>query len=189
MTEIQVAPFVLALLAFQSADAPGVQDKPKGEHGILVAQGEGYFIHALRYPRSDEAETVARVHGGWKVLHTGVRDGAMNVLFTSGSFERPTRRISYQNVRIVGIACDSKRLYLVSWRAKSWDGPLVGAQTAERTEWRLHVYQRENGQERASVSLKSVDLEFAPKETIEKGPITLVEGGVEILGTKHSFPD
>lgn len=157
----------------------------KREEAVLIARGEGSLIHALAHPRERFTPSV-----GIRLLHTNLDDGAMQVLTTSGSTAIPTRRISYSNVRIMGVAFDEKRLYVALWTASSMDRPLAASQPARHAQWTLEVYDRKSGRRLDTAGLKDEVNEPAPDaETLEKGPISLVRGGVEVFGKTRLFPD
>ena len=103
----------------------------------------------------------------------------------TGVVAQPTRRVSYNETRIVGIVVDKARMYVAVWRsgrifnlrAKRLGGSLS-----------LSVFWLEDGSRIDDVALpmKAVPAKV-PAETIEAGPLQSREYGVSLFGQTYRY--
>ncbi len=152
---------------------------------MLVHADASCFVHAL--PAFPEADLVERVvHPGLMLLHTARASGEMTVLArTTGTMAISTRRISYVQTRILGIAADAERLYVLAWSVRAWDKPPDRDAPVEGGRYELRAFRLADGKALRAPALKPEGLpKGAPPETLEHGPLRLVEGGVECYGTR-----
>jgi hypothetical protein len=98
----------------------------------------------------------------------------------TGTAAISTRRISFQTTRIAGVAADAERLYVLIWAGRAYDKPPEEGHDVLRTFW------LEDGAALWAPLLKTPPTE-APAETLEKGPLRLVEGGVEVHGARATY--
>ena len=146
------------------------------------ARGEDYFVHVVPATKWHPTHIARRVPTGWSaVMPTDRRSGAMKCLLESGTFEVPTRRISYVQVRLLGVVADEHRLYVASWNSgRIFDRAPGPWDKLESGFYRLQVFRLADG---ASLGTKAVTEgvpEIAPLEQSGAGPLELVEGGVKL---------
>jgi hypothetical protein len=157
---------------------------------VLVHSDAACFVHALRAMPEVSRERFARaVDAGLALVHTARASGEMVVLVpATGTVEVNTRRISYGVTRIVGVAADRERLYVLLWTARAYDAPPDAGATVEGGSYRLHASWLADGSALAAPALGADGLpKAAPVETVEAGPLRLVEGGVECYGTRALY--
>lgn len=81
---------------------------------VLIARGAGYLIHGILYPSSYRGWQTGPDSGGVQILHTRQPSGEMRVLVASGTTSEPTRRVTVYHSRVVGIAADRARLFVLA---------------------------------------------------------------------------
>jgi hypothetical protein len=212
MLRAWLAGLVVAGVVGIAGAAPAPPAPPGGNakdpnSAVLVLKGKDFFIHALPAAleerlrmmwgrRLDEARITTLV-----LLHTSTSSGEMKRLMSSGSSSHPgpPRGMSWthhQQVRIAGIAADSQRLYVLRWLA--FGSTLEGDgfnPTLENGRYRLAVFRPGDGKQLHDIEVKGAevakpkkgDRRPPPEETVGKGPLRLVEGGVSCLGVRLLF--
>jgi len=147
---------------------------------VLVLASDSCFVHAV--PAAPGAGSLERVlESGHTLLHTVRDSGKMTVLVPpTGTVAISTRRISCQTTRIAGVAADAERLYVLVWMGHAYDKPPEEGVYALRTFW------LEDGAALWAPLLKTAPTK-APAETLEKGPLRLVEGGVEVYEARATY--
>ena len=156
---------------------------------LLVHADACCFVHALPAAHAPEKHVGRVVDPGLVILHT-VRDtGEMAVLVpATGTVAVSTRRISFRQTRILGIAADTERLYVLTWTVRVWDRPPERDAAVEGGSYVLRTYWLADGRALAAPALEAEGLpKGAPPETPEKGPLRLVAGGVECFGTRANY--
>jgi len=167
---------------------------------VLIAKGKDFFIHALPadrglFPRRVKVEPrfpemVEEGVRGLVVVHTSLATGDMKILTAGGqsTWRGPPMGIDriYHNVtRVVGIAADSERLYVLLWDDLSeW---VVGERG--KRGYRLQIFRVSNGALLHTLALKEGDFPKDPpsQETAEKGPLQLRGDGVACFGVTFEF--
>src|SRR5262249_2206220 len=106
-----------------------------------------------------------------------------------GTWSVPTRRISYQQTRLVGVTADAERLYVLVWHSgRVFDRPPRLDEEAVKGTYRLSVYWLADSSKIAERDLTGREVPAkAPKETTGKGPLTVADGTVSCYGTKFQF--
>ena len=174
----------LVLLVFAS------QALSANEDPVLLEKHEDCFVHALRaWPaRGDHVERlVARGHS---LLHTARATGKMTRLVpATGTVAINTRRISYRVTRVLGVAADAKRLYVVLWSSgRIFDAPPAQGAAVKGGRYALRVFWLADGSELSSPPLGPGGLPAAaPEPSLGAGPLKLVPGGVSCFGTKARY--
>ncbi len=153
---------------------------------VLVHKSDSSFVHALR-TGGDGTLLERVVEPGCMLLHTVRTSGEMTVLVPpTGTLAINTRRISYVTTRILGIAADAERLYVLFWSGHAFDKPPGPADG----RFELRTFWLADGAALRAQILKAEGLQNEiPAETLEKGPLRLVEGGVEAYGTRATFKE
>jgi hypothetical protein len=127
----------------------------------------------------------------------------MKCLVSTRTVEAPTRRISFHQTRLVGLACDAERLYAVVWSSgRVYDRPPHPGGPFKGGSYSLHAFWLADGTSLGETWLLkepgkspvsrpnavAVELpDLAPQETLEKGPLELVEQGVACYGLDFEF--
>ena len=173
-------------LAARPLGSPDGQERPPK----LVAKAKGTLIHAVPYPHGVELRGVSDAPGGILLLHTRTESGEMKQLLATGTFTYPTRRQSWSHSRIVGIAADDERLYVLVWATRGYDRvPPPEQMAGERATYTLSVFRLADGElvhrgTPDTLNSKPVQPGAPPAEVLEKGPLELVKGGVKIDGVE-----
>src|SRR5688572_27888304 len=137
---ILVAPTALAA---RPLVGPEGQERPPK----LVARAKGTLVHAVPYPHGGEGRGVSDAPGGILLLHTRAETGEMKQLLASGTFAYPTRRQSWSHSRIVGIAADDERVYVLVWATRGYDRvPPPEQMPGERATYTLNVFRLADGE-------------------------------------------
>jgi hypothetical protein len=171
------APFVLA--------EDGTPEKP-----VLVHADAACFVHALRAAPDTSAGRFERVvAAGRALVHTVRATGEMTVLVPpTGVVAISTRRASFKVERILGVAADKERLYVLSWTGRAWDRPPAPDAPLAEGRHALRVFWLADGEALKTPVLDAAGLpKEAGPETLEKGPLRLIETGVECFGTRASY--
>ena len=168
-----------------------VADDGKPPKPPLVHIDAACFVHALRGAPEVSGGVVERVTGpGHLLLHVVRATGEMTVLVpATGTVAVNTRRISFHQTRILGVAADTERLYVLMWSSgRVFDKPPDPDALAEGGIFELRTFWLADGQPLAAPKLSAEGLpKGAPPETVEKGPLQIVKGGVECYGTRAAY--
>jgi hypothetical protein len=171
-----------ALLAKETVK-PEAPAKP-----ILLLQEKDYFVHAVPgVPLQSDGWVFP---GGLRLLHTLKGTGEMRILATSGtqaSRDEMSRalRVHYVETRFLGIASDAERFYVVTWKGNLTS---PAKEPVKGGEYRLLVFWLADGSQLADLALTGKGLpEAAPKETTDKGPLTVHAEDVTCCGLSVSI--
>ncbi len=182
----------------------------------LLVKGDGYAIHALAGAITTDAFLHRPIGGGISLIHTDLESGRMSILFSSGVWEVPTRRISYSRTSLLGAAVDDERLYVAAWQSgRVFDEPPSPWAQPKGGQYVLSVHRLTDGKaiyhdaidnsdegprrprgdalEEAARQLSAGDLsalwtvgENGMKPT-EAGNVKLIKGGVSVFGHHYTF--
>ncbi len=168
--------FALLPAALAAADDPA-----------LLVKTKACFVHALPAwpaPTGDHVERV--VARGHEPLHTARSSGKMTRLLPiTGTVAINTRRISYRVTRILGIAADAERLYVLRWASgRLFDRPPTEGEAIPGGRFELRVFWLGDGTELATRALGAAGWPAAaPEASLGKGPLTKVTDSVSCFGT------
>jgi len=194
---------VLLAAASASLAGPPPLEKPLASKPLLLAKGQDYLVHGIVYPlHDDQARFRTPQWAGCVVLHTKPSTGEMKGLVSTGTIEVPSERVSYHQTRILGVACDAERLYIVTWfSGRIWDHPPPPGQRLADGGYSLQVFWLADGTPSYGANLVPptpmpirepvvavVSLpDTAPQETLEKGPLKPIGKGVACYGVAFEF--
>jgi hypothetical protein len=200
---LKLAAAIILATASASLAGPPPLEKSQASKPLLLAKGKDYLIHGIVYPlHDDQARFRTPQWTGCVILYTKPSTGEMKSLVSTGTIEIPTERVSYHQTRILGVACDPERLYVVTWfSGRIWDHPPQPGQRLGDGGYSLQVFWLADGTSTYSAGLLAptpmplrepvvavVSLpEIAPQETLEKGPLKLLEKGVACYGVAFGF--
>ncbi|HKC66327.1 MAG TPA: hypothetical protein VKB86_21975 [Pyrinomonadaceae bacterium] len=177
----------LAMVAFVP-DARAQEQSGRPDGAVLIAKGPGYLIHqfAGSVRPSDFVESV--VKPGLTIAYTSVETGEMKWLCVSGTFGTRQRRQIFYSTRIIDLAQDAERLYVLVWES----GPMIypnGPTEPDKQGYSLQVFWKSDGSQIHATALKSKEglARGVPEEGTGLGVLKLVEGGVECFGEKIRF--
>jgi hypothetical protein len=154
----------------------------------LVLKGKHCFIHALPFAPEPTRLRADFLPTGLQLLHTLSETGEMRLLLTSGTRETvgPERalRLHYTQTRIVGVAGDADRLYVVTWTSSDLrDPPSSTADRIKGGSYRLDVFWLVDGSQLTELQLTSKALpETSPRETTDNGSLEVGEKEVTCYG-------
>jgi hypothetical protein len=172
-------------LAFPLLCAAALADVEKP---ALIHSDAGCFVHALRAPPDASGYVERVVASGRAILHTARATGDMAVLVpATGVVAISTRRLSFRVTRILGTAADEERLYVLVWSGRAWDRPPAPDAPIEGGRYELRAFWLADG---APLEVPSLDTGLpkdAPPETLERGPLRLVQRGIECYGTRAAY--
>ena len=194
----------ILLAAASSSLAARAPQQPSRTLPVLIAKGDDYLIHGTSYPfLDDQTRFHARPWGGCAILYTRPSTGEMKALVSTGTVERPTERISFHQTRLLGVACDAERLYAVVWSSgRVFDHPPHPGQPTKGGSYSLHVFWLADGTSlgetwllkepgKSPVSRPNVVAaelpDSAPQETLEKGPLKLIDNGILCYGVALEY--
>jgi len=163
------------------------------EEPVLLVKNAACFVHAIAaWPAlPDRGARFERVvAGGHALLHTSRETGKMvRLVEATGTVAVNTRRISFLVTRLVGVAADADRLYVVLWRSgRIFDRPPEEDAPADGGTYELRVFWLADGSALRAPVLGPDGLpEAAPPESLGKGPLHVVAGGVDCFGKKVRY--
>lgn len=174
----------LVLLVFASPAFSANEDP------VLLEKHKDCFVHALpAWPaRGDHVERL--VERGHSLLHTSRATGKMTrMVAATGTVAINTRRISYRVTRILGVAADAERLYVVRWSSgRIFDAPPAKGAAVKGGRYELRVFWLADGSRLSAPPLAPGGLpSAAPQPSLEAGPLKLVPGGVSCFGTSARY--
>jgi hypothetical protein len=194
MTTLALGLLASALLAA----APEPAADPKPGQPIVVAKGDGFVVHTL-----GEANVALALIGQQPataplILHTALPSGRLTVLFRSGTtvgFPIPMgiNRIPYSQTRVVGVAADTERLYVLVWSAewKVLDRGGAGAEVKPPASdaYAVRVFWLADGSEVGSFAVGGEKRpKTVPRESMEAGPLAVEKaGGVSVYEETFRF--
>lgn len=157
--------------------------EPAAANPVLIAKGKGCAYHVL----AGTAGIYRRmVLGGQQLLHTNLETGDMRILFAAETRVIPTRRESYEQTAIIGLAHDGQRLYLAT--AKTGRYFEADGRDAKFHPHLLRVFWLADG---SLIHERSFPPETrpasAPQPSLGRGPLSLIDNGVTVYGTKIVF--
>ena len=153
--------FVLFLLSVVLLPVGLAQERGQGRRSVvrIVAQGEGHLVHAVTYSKGSPGEHFSGPAGGVVLIWTSPEEGRTRRLATTGTFAIPTRRISYEFSRLLGLATGEGRLYLATLEGRAWDrSPRMVPVGAEHVLW---VFDLASGEQLAKRVIGSLEAEQA----------------------------
>lgn len=174
-------------------------DKPKV---TLVAKTPEAFLSYL--PLIDPDQWFRSNREGGSLLYTSRETAQMKVLLTSATWSDHRRRQTYFQTRILGVAADNQRIYVLAVsvaqmdrrpeqlnKPMNLDTPEAGkSQRPARATFTLNVYRLKDGELLASQELKGDRLpKSVTAETTGVGPLSLIKNGVEVYGVKLEFDE
>jgi hypothetical protein len=110
----------------------------------------------------------------------------MKVLAITGTWVGAERVRLFHQIRIVGIASDAERLYVLSWNSGQTRNP--PGEAATEGHYSLQTFWLAEGARIYAWPLTGSDVPAAaPAETTDKGPLQLTGNGVSCYGTTVSF--
>jgi hypothetical protein len=159
------------------------------EKPVLVHADAVCFVHALRaMPDAPDSHVERVIEPGLVLLHTTRSTGEMSVLVrTTGVVAISTRRVSFRVARILGVAADAERLYVLVWTGRAWDKAPARDALVDDGRYELRAFWLADGSPLAAPRDVEGLPKAAPPETLEKGLLRLVEDGVECGGTRAVY--
>jgi hypothetical protein len=165
------------------------------ETGQLVVKGKDFLIHAfgkLKRPgQSDFPATTTSSESGVMLVHTSFATGKMTVLARGGSasWRGPPMgldRIYYAEAGVLDYRADKERLYVLHYSLKiEGRSGFVMRGDLRNCAFRLLVFRLEDGKQLHALEVKRP--EKAPGEKSDKGPLRLIERGVEVFEAPFEF--
>jgi len=180
------------LVLLFSACAPFLCDEPGAEPSggpVLLACGDDFTISAFEGAVKNDAGGNRLVEPGVVIFHTDRKTGKSTWLIRTGTFEVPTRRVSYSVSRLLGLCQTDTHLAAAVYVApRVWTRPPIDP-PADVGAYRLVVFEKATGRKTSDVvlDLPNGPPERVPEETIGLGVIRETERGYVILGTH--FPE
>lgn len=158
---------------------------------VLVARTDAVFVHAVCTARdSGEVEPWVRRSDGYLLLHTNRKTGEMKHLIPdTGTVAIPTVRQSYVQTRMVGVAADTERLYVLLWTSgRIFDRPPERDAPVEGGRYELRVFWLADGSRIAAPGLDPEKWpKTAPPEVTNAGPLKLAKDGVDCYGVTARY--
>jgi hypothetical protein len=163
---------------------------------IVLAKGKGFIVHGL------PGRTVALVRPDppppAALLHTALPSGKTRTLLRTGTtvgvpVPMAIDRYPITQKRLVGVAADGERLYVLVWSA-TWKyedfagkGLVIG-KAPESDAYALSVYWLEDGTDLGGIALRGAKRpKTVPAETLDKGPLAVKDGTVAAYGQTFRF--
>lgn len=194
MTTLALGLFAPTL--FAAAPEPAVDPKP--DQPVVVAKGGGFVVHALGGAAAAPALLAQQPATDTLILHTALPAGRLTVLYRSGtSIGTPIpmgiNRIPCSQSRVVGVAADTERLYVLVWSAewRALDRGGVGKEMKppESDAHAVRVFWLADGSEVGSFGVGGEKRPKAvPRESTEAGPLAVEKAGVvSVYGEAFRF--
>ncbi|MHB1038157.1 MAG: hypothetical protein ACYC35_27480 [Pirellulales bacterium] len=162
------------------------------EPPALLVQGQEYFVHSFT---GASGSTDRLLFPGVTISHVSRKTGKMQFLVNTGVFSLATARRAYLISRVIGIAHDTQRLYVLTWEISQDDQP---PPISDRGQVRFHVFRLADGSLvmdiplRAGVALtpgvQPTNLPTGvPESNMKSGPIEMRRDGVACYGIRFTF--
>ena len=188
---------LLATVVLPGTTRPSA-DSDRGQPA-LVAKGDGFVIHALGGASGAFALFSPQPPTAPHLLHTALPSGQLKVLFRSGTtvglpVPMGINRIPYSQTRVVGVAADAERLYVLVWSAE-WQvmdvggGPTEPVKTPASDTYAVRVFWLADGKDLGSFPVGGEKRpKGVPRESLEAGPLVVEKaGGVSVYGETFRF--
>lgn len=162
-----------------------MQDAPP----TLIAEGANYAIHASVNKVDEDRSTFVMqrlMRPGIKITYKALDSGKSTVLYESGVTELMTRRTSFNESRLLGVAQDERYLYLATWRMHYYQGENL-EKARKESDFGVIVFDKQSGKsEHGDYFLTTAERKkmpsVIPPETLKTGPLRLVKGGATCFG-------
>jgi len=178
---------MIALLLAACAPCLGVdRDFGPAEGPVLLASGDAFTISAFEGAVQESDAENRLVRPGTVIFHTDRKTGKSTWMIRTGTFEVPTRRVSYSVSRLLGLCQTDTHMAAVLYIAmRIWDRPPRDP-SPETGEYRLVVFEKATGRRVSDVQLDLPDgpPDRVPEETTALGVIEKTESGFVALGTR-----
>ncbi len=185
--------FIVANMANAQTGTPSSIDRAL--RAVLIAKGQNFTIHRfegsplLKFPDIEYPRLMHVIDPGITIVHTSLDTGEMKWLYVSGTFAvRYARKGIYYSWRLIDLAQDDDRLYVLDWASGSMrhpDQPLAG----DDPSYGLRVFWKSDGALIYKTLFQSgKNLPVAvPKENVNSGLLKLSGDGVECFGEAFRF--
>jgi hypothetical protein len=173
--------FILLVAAVWWADEPMLV----GTNGpVLIASGDGYFIHAFMGAVTTDLFMSRTVGPGVVLFHTLRETGQATWLLKTGTSEFPTRRISFNVSRLVGLDQTEREIAAVIFESRRIYDRVPMELLPENGKYRLAIYDKKTGKTRTEIVLGPTSgfPEKVPDETAGAGVIQKTASGFTVLG-------
>jgi hypothetical protein len=177
------------------AAQPAPAATPAPDQLVRLAKGDGYVVHALVGPATPffAPQPPTTPH----ILHTALPSGRLTVLYRSGTtvgipVPMGLTRTPYHQTRVVGVAADAERLYVLVWSAR-WvvlgtGGPGAEVRPPASDTYEVRVLWLADGSMVGTVPLGGTGRpRVVPRESVEAGPLEVMSGGVRVYGESLRF--
>lgn len=174
---------LLVVACFSCAD--GYCGIVRAEGPDVLATGDGFAIHVFNgVVQGDVWISRVVIRPGIVILHTDLSTGKATWLIRTGTFEVPTRRISFFVSRLLGLFQTETHIAFVVYNSGRIRDRLLNEPPPDQGTYILSVFNKKNGK-------RSFDLELAlsagrpervPEETTALGIIKKTEDGFSVLG-------
>lgn len=176
--------FAFALLALAAAPCLGADREAGNDGPFLLAVGKAYSIHAFNGAVQENSWRSRVVRPGIVVFHTNTRTGQSTWMVRTGTYEIPTRRISYSVSRLLGLLQTDSHIAVATYSAgRVFDQP-PRVPPPDVGSYRLAVFEKESGKKQFEIEIVPVPgrPEEVPDETAELGVIQRTSDGFAVLG-------
>lgn len=186
-----LALFLAALSTMMTTESPLASAQPQlltpSPNGpTVLCRGEDYAIFAFR-GTVEIPGVMYSEEPGLVFLHANLKTGMPKWLLQAGTFARPTRRISFRVIRIVGVFQTETELAVAYFDSRLiYDAPRIDP-VPPGASYSVLIFRKKDGVSR------EVKLDFpkglpapVPEETIESGVFMKDENGFSVFGRKFA---
>lgn len=180
------------LSTMMTTDTPPASTQPQlltpSPNGpTVLCRGEDYAIFAFR-GMVDIPGIMYTEAPGLVFLHANLKTGMPKWIFRSGTFARPTRRISFRVIRVVGVIQTETEVAVAYFDSRFvFDSPRIEPMPPGAS-YSVLVFRKTDGVSR------EIKLEFpeglpspVPEETIEGGVFKKGENGFSVFGREFAI--
>ena len=181
MKQILIITLLIGACFFCSDGYCGIE---RTEGPDVLAIGDGFVIHVFTGVVQGDMWIYRIVRPGIVILHTDLTTGKATWLIHTGTFEVPTRRISFSMSRLLGLFQTETHIAAVLYNAERiWDH-LPNDPPPDQGTYSLSVFEKKHGKKSFEIEL---DLSagrpaFVPDETTALGIIEKTADGFSVLG-------
>jgi hypothetical protein len=185
---LSIALFAACVCGARHADAQRQPRAAMEETVKPIASGDEFFVHVVPGVRERWSDSGTRIYPSSTLTYTDRRTGEMTQLLESGTFEFPTRRVSYSQVRLLGAIADDQRLYVAAWiSGRFFDKPPGRWEKRTGGSYRLQTFRLSDGELVNSLAVAEGLPDAVPDELPDPSPLQLIDGGVKCFGQTFTF--
>ena len=156
------------------------------EGPVKLASGDGFAIHMFSGSVQENIWISHVVHTGIVILHTDLITGKVTWLIHTGTFQVPTRRISFSISRLLGLYLTKTHIAAALYNIGKISDRLPKEPPLDEGTYCVIVFKKQNEKKifNLDLDLSAGRPERVPIETTELGILKRTEDGFSVFGNR-----